>query len=453
MENKKRLGKRPQMLIGAILGLLAVVFAIGIFGFNHKANAFGVFIDGKQVAFVKNKEVAQNYLNKLQSEQKDFAEVDFKEKITFQQMQVKPESLTPEDQLEEILRTKLTPMVQGTVVLVQGKAIGAVANEATAKDVLEQVKKHYLPQDPKLKLKGIKFEEAIALKSQKVPVKEITSPEKLQSLLINGTSQPKSYTVQAGDTIWTIAAANGMSLEEMHSANPWLSSDKLDIGQKIQLVKTEPLVHVVYAANYKVTKRIPFEIKQVTDKKLLRGKQKVTQWGASGQKEIEYQIVKRNGKQVKQQKITVYVVKKPITQVVAKGTKMVLASRGDSRKGILSWPHRGAITSPYGNRGGEFHTGVDINGNTGDPVYAAEAGTVIFAGWSGNYGNMVAISHGDGLVTRYAHNSKLEVSVGERVARGQLISRIGSTGRSTGSHLHFEVLAKGSSRNPLRYLN
>jgi murein DD-endopeptidase MepM/ murein hydrolase activator NlpD len=85
-------------------------------------------------------------------------------------------------------------------------------------------------------------------------------------------------------------------------------------------------------------------------------------------------------------------------------------------------------------------------------VYAADGGKVTFSGYSGSYGYMVEINHENGYVTRYAHNSKLLVKSGERVYRGQLISKMGSTGRSTGSHLHFEVIVNGAHQNPSRYI-
>ena len=122
-----------------------------------------------------------------------------------------------------------------------------------------------------------------------------------------------------------------------------------------------------------------------------------------------------------------------------------------SRKGFI-WPVRGAITSGYGPRWGGFHTGIDINCDTGDRIVASKAGRVIAAEWGGGYGKMIIIDHGNGVSTLYAHNSSLYVSQGRRVARGDRISACGSTGRSTGSHLHFEVRINGDHTNPRPFL-
>lgn len=128
--------------------------------------------------------------------------------------------------------------------------------------------------------------------------------------------------------------------------------------------------------------------------------------------------------------------------------------------GSLQWPvpSRSYISSGYGYRkrpigsGTEFHTGYDIPASYGANVVAAEAGTVISAGYMNGYGYTVILSHGNGLTTLYGHNSSLSVSVGQTVSRGQTIAKIGSTGNSTGNHLHFEVRVNGSHVSPKSYL-
>jgi murein DD-endopeptidase MepM/ murein hydrolase activator NlpD len=123
-----------------------------------------------------------------------------------------------------------------------------------------------------------------------------------------------------------------------------------------------------------------------------------------------------------------------------------------SGNGVVSWPVSGAVTSGYGLRWGRMHEGIDIAVGEGTPVRAAAAGTVIYAGWLGGYGNLVVVDHGNGLSTAYAHNSSLGVGVGQSVAAGQVVSYSGNTGNSTGPHVHFEVRVNGSAVDPLGYL-
>ncbi len=118
----------------------------------------------------------------------------------------------------------------------------------------------------------------------------------------------------------------------------------------------------------------------------------------------------------------------------------------------LVWPVSGPITSPFGMRWGKLHPGLDIGAGMGTPIKAAAAGTVLVAGYDGGYGNLVVIDHGNSLATAYAHQSQLAVSVGQQVSQGQVIGYVGSTGFSTGPHLHFEVRVNGSPVDPMGYL-
>lgn len=123
------------------------------------------------------------------------------------------------------------------------------------------------------------------------------------------------------------------------------------------------------------------------------------------------------------------------------------------------WAHMGKINNefgfrrnPFGGRTYEFHGGMDIDGDRGDLVVAPANGTITKAGWQGGYGNMVEIDHGNGITTRYGHLSKIDVEIGDQVTRGALIAFIGSTGRSTGPHLHYELRFNDKPINPRRFL-
>jgi murein DD-endopeptidase MepM/ murein hydrolase activator NlpD len=123
------------------------------------------------------------------------------------------------------------------------------------------------------------------------------------------------------------------------------------------------------------------------------------------------------------------------------------------------WAHLGKINNefgfrrnPFGGRSFEFHPGIDVDGEKGDVVVATANGVVIKAGWTGGYGNLIELDHGNGLKTRYGHMSKIEVAVGDIVQRGEQMGLIGSTGRSTGPHLHFELRLFDRPINPRRFL-
>ena len=139
----------------------------------------------------------------------------------------------------------------------------------------------------------------------------------------------------------------------------------------------------------------------------------------------------------------------------------LMAMRANANEAYLPtmWSHLGKINNefgfrrnPFGGRTYEFHAGIDIDGERGDAVVAPANGTVVKAAVTGGYGNMVEIDHGNGLTTRYGHLSKIASEVGDTVTRGQLIAYIGSTGRSTGPHLHYELRLNDRPINPRHFL-
>ena len=145
-------------------------------------------------------------------------------------------------------------------------------------------------------------------------------------------------------------------------------------------------------------------------------------------------------------------------------SRLSIVSRTVDRRNALAaatpsiWPAQGWLSSTMGHRvdpltgGDDFHAGLDIAGERGQPVYATAAGTVLHSGWATGYGNLITINHGFGLETRYGHLLDYKVKVGQQVGRGDIIGHVGNTGRSTGYHLHYEVLANGRLLNPLQLL-
>ena len=146
----------------------------------------------------------------------------------------------------------------------------------------------------------------------------------------------------------------------------------------------------------------------------------------------------------------VYITPKPGSQT-SSGANQTVANASKAEGGI--WPTAATyITSPFGWRGAEWHTGIDIAGPQGKAIYAYKTGKVIFSGWHRSYGYMLKIDHGNGVATWYAHSSKLLVKAGDTVKQGQTIALVGTTGNSTGPHLHFEIRINGTAVNPYPYI-
>jgi murein DD-endopeptidase MepM/ murein hydrolase activator NlpD len=205
--------------------------------------------------------------------------------------------------------------------------------------------------------------------------------------------------VRLGDTLRQIARRYGMTLQELLKLNPGLETARLVVGAPITVVQSSP-----------------------ARPRLLLGLKPVT----SGLSWPELPDLGGENRETDQ----------PI-----------------SRDGWV-WPTRGLFSSGFGWRWGRMHKGIDIANNVGTPIVAAKEGVVSFSGWhSGGYGYLVTINHADGSRSLYAHNSRLLVQVGEPVEQGQPIAQMGSTGRSTGPHLHFEIHPAGRGAvNPLALL-
>ena len=217
----------------------------------------------------------------------------------------------------------------------------------------------------------------------------------------------------------------------------------------------KPVLDVVIELENTVIETIPFNTEYQKDSSLYRSQKKVIKEGVEGEKEVTYNIQLINGFQSKIEVVQEKVIKEPVTAVVKVGTKTTVSRGGSVNYGVVQGKR---VTSNFGYRihpitgRRSFHSGVDIAAKHGTAVYAYSDGKVVEAGWNGAYGLNVVIDHGSGLKTRYAHLSKIYVKVGQRVTTAQRIGAVGSTGRSTGSHLHFEVIVNGTPRNPWNYI-
>lgn len=235
-----------------------------------------------------------------------------------------------------------------------------------------------------------------------------------------------TYAVQPGDTLWHLAERFGTSADTLLAVNPDVSPERMRPGQELRiLANVTGTLHTVrqgetlsgIASRYGVSVERIAEANQLVPDDPLHAGQELIVPGAR----LRVQVASRGG--------------------------------GRENEAGWMWPLRGRVTSLFGMRwGNDFHPGIDIGAPTGATVVAARGGLVVSAGWDGGYGLSVVIDHGGGVRTRYAHGSSLLVRSGQRVEQGQPVLRVGSTGFSTGPHLHFEILIGGRAVDPLRYL-
>jgi murein DD-endopeptidase MepM/ murein hydrolase activator NlpD len=281
---------------------------------------------------------------------------------------------------------------------------------------------------------------------------DIKDVNEATDLITKENEEEKTYNIEKGDCPSIIAEKNDMSLNDLYNLNPGLENNesKIQIGDEVVVMVPEPELSVSVKDEIVYKQPIARGTTYIDNPKKYVGSNSVIDNGYDGEKQVTALITKVNGNEVNREIINEKVLKEPKDKVVSKGTKPLPAKSATGR--FIKPLTRYRLSSPFGYRWGRLHQGVDMAAPTGTPIRAADGGVVKFAGWSGSYGYMIEINHGKGITTRYAHCSRLNVKVGQRVAQYEEIGRVGSTGRSTGPHVHFEVRFDGVPRNPMKYL-
>ena len=278
--------------------------------------------------------------------------------------------------------------------------------------------------------------------------------EELQTALMANTTGDTTYTVVKGDTFNAIAYANDMSVSDLKALNPGIDINRLMIGDVLNVKEQIPLLSVTTVDDVTYTEPIACPVEEVKDSSMYVGDSKILTQGTEGEAQVHAQVTYVNGSETQREILSSTTLREPTTTVKAVGTK---EKPKTASTGSYSWPIRGRITSYFGGRNifgsYSYHSGIDISASYGAAIKAADGGTVTFAGYKGSYGYLVIITHDNGTQTYYGHNSSLLVSAGQKVYKGQQIAKAGSTGRSTGTHCHFEVRVNGTSVNPLSYLS
>ncbi|MFV0499851.1 MAG: peptidoglycan DD-metalloendopeptidase family protein [Bacilli bacterium] len=307
--------------------------------------------------------------------------------------------------------------------------------------------------------------------STKVPyTKVLTGDELYNKMLFYNTNEDKYYKVKDGDTIEKIASNNMLNVKELVAANKTINSENtiLSPGQEIIVNLVDPVVTVESTNIMVVEEELPYETEIIEDNTMLSTKNVVKKVGSKGKVERVYEIDYLNGQTTSAGKIVgEHEIKAPVNRVVVKGTRQAPSYTAVYSSGIagykkskvssdgiaVSWVRPtigGYMSSPYGHRWGRNHDGVDIAGlPTNSTIMAVADGLVVYSGYRGARGNMVIIDHLNGYVTYSQHLYSIDVKAGDTVMQGQRIGGMGTTGVSTGVHLHFEIFINGALVNPM----
>ena len=369
-------------------------------------------------------------------------------------------SLTGADTLRDRLLEKSTGEgVSACGIFVDGRLLGAVRSEAEGRQIMEGLLEPYNKEG----VFALSFAEEIEFRQGLYGEKLIMSASELKKALEGGERRIAVYKVTDGDTLQSVALRYGMTEEELISLNG-LSEDspELEKDTEIKVYEQDILLTVKEVRAEVFAEETDFEVIEIKTNAHYSGTERVLSEGKKGRDQVTSLVTTQGGKKVSSKEVSRLNVTKPVPQRVQIGTKPLDEAYSNSMGGIFLWPIIGAygINSDYGYRWGKLHAGLDLGmGNApgtslGKSIIAVAQGTVIVAGTHSSYGYYVIIDHGGGLQTLYAHclANSLMVVPGQIVAAGEPIARVGSTGYSTGPHLHFEVRVNGNRVNPRPYL-
>lgn len=301
--------------------------------------------------------------------------------------------MTIEQTQEDIEKTKFNAVL----VKSDGKDMGFLANENQVKEVLDYLRDYYVKQNNIKVLKEYKIKSNITYANLKTISKIMNSKEMAEYILKNKDVNSIVFELKG-------------------------------ITEKQESIA--PAVVITWS------------------NELIKGESKIKDEGKAGVKLVTNEYVFNNKNVISQKVLSEKIITPCRNKIIIKGSKSVeiVASTG------YNFPSRGSISSDFGSRWGKMHKGIDIAAPIGTPIYAVDSGKVSFSGNEDGYGKVVKINHDKGIETVYAHCSILNAIEGQIIKKGQKIAEVGNTGRSTGPHVHFEVIVNGKVENPMKYL-
>ncbi|MGE7998310.1 peptidoglycan DD-metalloendopeptidase family protein [Lysinibacillus sp. NPDC093190] len=454
--------------------MTSLTFNVGFAKENHKEDLNKinhVYVGNKYIDAVSNEQAIEEIIaskGKEASQQYKELSIDASSSV-----KIIPDTAfgnqTKDAKILEKLEQSLVVKSPSFILFVDNKPVVSLKDTKAYEDTIRMLKLQYVSQQelnsiyvnqqstniPPLqigetRLLDISFKQKVSGTTQKVAPNAIIAPEEAVKYLMTGSLEQETYKIQSGDVLGSVAQKHGLTTAELLALNPGITVDTvLQIGQALNVTVAKPFVTLEVKQEKKVTEQIPFKKIVEEDPTMYKGEKVIKRQGVNGSKETSYLLTSENGTRISKVALEEEIIQQPVDEIEVVGTK-VISSRGT---GEFTWPTVGGyISSGMGQRWGELHRGIDIARPSNYNILASDNGVVVAAGVSGSYGNRIVINHNNGYTTLYGHLSSIKVEVGQVVEKGSVIGIMGSTGNSTGTHLHFEVKKNGSLENPLSYV-
>ena len=358
---------------------------------------------------------------------------------------------------DALLKSAGNPVERACGLYIDGKFEAALSSTGTMVQLLNKIKAAYVTDSED---ETITFSQTVEMVDGLYPSTAVITAEQMEKKLTATHEETVTYVAYGTETLQSIADKFKMTLGALKEMNPDVR--RATKGTEVKVIRQTAYLQVAVVRTETYTESIPYNTIRREDDTHYLGYEKVVVAGRAGKQSVVAEVKLADGIEIDRTIVSTKTVSEPVDRVLIIGSKVYTPGtvKGDGvSTGTFIWPLPATktISSGYGYRDGEFHAGIDIsNGNTyGLPIIASDGGTIVAVNTSGSgssYGKFVMIDHGNGYQTMYAHCSSVEVTVGQKVAQGELIARVGNTGRSFGAHLHFEIRVNEEIVNPLPFL-
>ncbi len=482
------------IILSLAITIIAIILNQTTNVYYGASKSYRVYLEGKSLGLISSKEELETYIDNKQQIIKNKYNVknvyipnglEIKEETTYNQKIDSIEKIYKEIEKEQsfsiqgyivtIEKSSTTEDEENNTSTKEDKEIKLnVLNKDILTDAIDELVLSFIDkeeyesyltetqqeiEDEGTIIENVYIKETIKIKKDYIPTNEqiFTSSKQLAEYLLYGSLEnKKTYTVKEGDTISSISEKNEISNNIFLIINKDINSEDalLYPGQKVVVSKVSPIITVVEETHSVKKENVKYQTVTKEDDMYVTGYSKVIQEGKNGQSVITRKIKKENGQITSAVIVESIVIKEAVNKIVKVGarTQYLVANTK-----YWAWPTTNSytITDYYGYRLHpiyntiKFHNGLDLGARCGQPLYAANDGTVTEAEYHYSFGYYVNINHNNGYTTKYAHMQKILVEVGQAVHMGDIIGSVGSTGDSTGCHLHYEVTKNGSYMNPM----
>ncbi len=460
-----------KKLAGTVVGWAAAAacLAAGIFYINSICSrnlSLMLFVNGEEICCVENRAVVDEALLML-DEKLEADGIVYSDEREISYKYVTSDSSVPANAYEcmdLLYEVSAGNYSRAYIISVQENDIAVCATYAEAEKVVSEFEKYIVEyvMETTDDADAVELTTEFEIRNAFCVKDKISSADEICRLLLDGAAVEETYDTEGvADTRVTATGNSFLLSPDRYMSFGLVKNEAADIRYENSFSFTinglQSAIEYKTVVTEKYSEIISCETEYIESDELYIGETLVVSEGEDGIAENEYEVSYADGVEISRELVSSVIISSPKNRVELIGTK---AYPSTEPTGAFMWPILGkfVITSPYGISreefdNGSYHYGIDIAGvSMGDPVYAADGGTVTFAGTQGTYGLLVKIRHEDGVETYYAHMRSIDVKVGDKVYKGQKIAEIGMTGVTTGPHLHFEVRIDGKTVNPVNYL-